>query len=356
MLRSRRPTRRPAADIAALVASVAGMAVAAPLIKDTASVGSLAVAFWRNVFAVFAVVPFLLWQHRARPPHLPWKDLVATVTAGMLFALYLGLWIPSLQLTGVASSTGLSFALAPVWVLVIRRLQGEHLPRLAWAGTAVAVGGVVALAGIDLTLSGRRVLGDLLALASGLAVAGYLVIGSRTRRRVDTTTYTTLCYATAAAALAVPCLVTRTPITGYPTASWVKLVALTASVQLIGHSLNSRAVRTLGIGITSTAILLETPGAALIEGLWHRTWPGPTAQAALVAVLAGLVAVVRVSPPPPTPDPGLAGLSALLRRRTWSAPAGRTVRATLAAAAVTATLLAVATLRPRRTWTRRRPR
>lgn len=290
---SPRPAARPTVDVAALVASVAGMAVAGPLINDIAGVGPLAIALWRNLISVTVMVPVLLWRHRDRPPVLPWKDLVATLTAGLLFAAYLGLWIPSLRLTSVAASTGLSFAVAPVWVMIIRRVQGEHLPARAWAGTFLAVAGVLALTGIDRSLPVRHLIGDLLALASGIAVAGYLVLGARARARVETPVYTTLCYGTAATALAVICHVTGTPTTGYPLATWGKIAALTLSVQLVGHSLNTHAVKTLGIGVTSTAILLETPGATVIEGLWHRTWPGPAVVAAVLVILTGLALVVR---------------------------------------------------------------
>jgi drug/metabolite transporter (DMT)-like permease len=315
--------RRPLADVGALAASVAGMALAAPLINDTAGVGPLAIALWRNLFSVLAVVPVLLWQHRSRPPHLSWRDLVATVGAGLLFAVYLGLWIPSLRLTGVASSTGLSFAVAPIWVLVIRRLRGDPLSRHAWAGTLLAVGGVLALTGIDLSRSADHLIGDLLALASGIAIAGYLVIGAQTRRRVDTTTYTTVCYGTSAVVLAFACVISATPTSGYSVSSWIKIALLTLSVQLIGHSLNTRAVKTLGIGITSTAILLETPGATLIEGCWHHAWPTPTAQAAIVLVLTGLVIVVRATPRPTLPPPPSRWAAVLQLSRRRNGTTGR---------------------------------
>lgn len=300
---SRASARSAAVDVAALVVSVAGMVVAAPLINDITDVAPLAIALWRNLISLIVMAPVMLWQHRDRPPTLSWKDLVATLTAGLLFAVYLGLWIPSLHLSGVAVSTGLSFAVAPVWVMVIRRLRGERLPVQAWGGTLVAVLGVLALTGMDLGLSVRHLTGDLLALASGIAVAGYLVIGADTRARVDTSTFTTVCYAAAAAALAIACHVTGTATTGYSPASWAKIVALTVSVQVVGHGLNTRAVKTLGIGVTSTAILLETPGATVVEGLWHRTWPSLSTALAVLVVLIGLTVVVRSQPAGPAPVP-----------------------------------------------------
>jgi hypothetical protein len=49
--------RWPLTDVAALGASVLGMAVAAPLINDISGVGALAIALWRNLYSVSAFQP-----------------------------------------------------------------------------------------------------------------------------------------------------------------------------------------------------------------------------------------------------------------------------------------------------------
>ncbi|MGO4753198.1 EamA family transporter, partial [Streptomyces sp. 2MCAF27] len=48
----------------------------------------------------------------------------------------------------------------------------------------------------------------------------------------------------------------------------------------------------LGPSITSTALLLETPGAALIAALWLGQMPQAVAYPALGVILVGLALVV----------------------------------------------------------------
>jgi drug/metabolite transporter (DMT)-like permease len=88
------------------------------------------------------------------------------------------------------------------------------------------------------------------------------------------------------------CLVSGAPLGGYSGHTWLKLVALTLAAQLMGHSLINRVVRGLGPSVTSTAILLETPGAALIAALWLGQRPPVGVYPALAMILAGLALVI----------------------------------------------------------------
>ncbi len=109
---------------------------------------------------------------------------------------------------------------------------------------------------------------------------------------MSTTAYTCVCYATAAAALLVVCLIAGVRLGGYSGETWLKLAVLTLTAQLLGHSLLNRVVRGLGPAITSTGILLETPGAALIAALWLGQHPPAAAYPALGVILLGLALVV----------------------------------------------------------------
>jgi drug/metabolite transporter (DMT)-like permease len=185
----------------------------------------------------------------------------------------------------------------PLWATLIMRLRGHRVPLTVWAGTGIAVTGVLVLTGVDLSLSPRALAGDALALGAGLAAAGYLLLGAEIRRTVSTTAYTLLCYATTAVLLLAAALACSTPLGGWPAGTWWKLVLLTITAQLLGHSLSNRVVRTLGPAVTSTAILLETPGAALIAALWLGQLPPYAAYPAVGLVLLGLVLVVRAGRP-----------------------------------------------------------
>ncbi|MFB7474888.1 DMT family transporter [Kitasatospora sp. NPDC056184] len=281
----------PRTDLLLLAVSIAGISLSAPLISATAA-PALAIAFWRNLMSVGVLGPYALLRHRAELRAVSRRALLLAMAAGALLAVHFALWMPSLRMTSVASATAL-VTTTPLWTIVLMRLLGVRAPRMVWLGTGVAFAGVLVLTGVDLSLSPRALAGDALALGAGLAAAGYMLLGAEVRRTVSTTAYTLVCYATTAAVLLAVCLVAGTPLSGWSAGAWWQIVLLMVTAQLLGHSLSNRVVRTLGPSVTSTAILLETPGAALIAALWLGQWPPVAAYPAVVLILAGLVLVAR---------------------------------------------------------------
>ena len=283
------------ASCAAASSGLSFWAIASPTSRFAASATAapaLAIAFWRNVMSVGALGPYALLRHRAELRGIGRRALLLAVAAGALLAVHFALWMPSLRMTSVASATAL-VTTTPLWTILLLRLFGVRAPRMVWLGTVVAFAGVLVLTGVDLSMSPRALLGDALALAAGLAAAGYMLLGAEVRRTVSTTAYTLVCYATTAVGLLAICLVTGTRLSGWSAGAWWQILLLMVTAQLLGHSLSNRVVRNLGPSITSTAILLETPGAALIAALWLGQWPPAAAYPAVVLILLGLVLVAR---------------------------------------------------------------
>ncbi|WSS24517.1 DMT family transporter [Streptomyces sp. NBC_01190] len=273
-----------------LTLALAGVSLSAPLIAATTA-PALAIAFWRNAMAVGVLSPVALWRHRGELRHMGGRALALSLAAGVVLALHFGLWLPSLGMTSVATSTALCTT-TPIWTTLILRIRGHRPPGLVWAGTGLAVVGVLILTGIDLSTDTRALAGDALALGAGLAAAGYMLLGAEVRRTASTTAYTFVCYGTTAVVLLAACLVSGSALGGYDGTTWLKIVALTVAAQLLGHSLLNRVVRGLGPATTSTAILLETPGAALIAALWLGQTPPAAAYPALGVILGGLALVI----------------------------------------------------------------
>ncbi|WP_425506567.1 DMT family transporter [Streptomyces rectiverticillatus] len=277
-------------DLFLLAIAISGLSLSAPLIAATAA-PALAIAFWRNAMAVGALTPLALVRHRAEFRGIGGRNLLLAVAAGALLAVHFGVWLPSLHMTSVASSTAL-VTTTPIWTTLLMRLRGHRPPALVWAGTALAFLGVAILTGVDLSLSPRALAGDALALAGGMAAAGYVLLGAEVRRTVGTVTYSYICYATTTVLLLAACLFSGSSLAGYSGDTWLKLAALTVTAQLLGHSLINRVVKGLGPSVTSTAILLETPGAALIAALWLGQTPPAASYPALAVILAGLGLVI----------------------------------------------------------------
>ena len=287
-------------DAALLAVALVAVSTSGPLIAATA-VPALAIAFWRNAMASGVLLPIALLRCRAELRSLDRREWRLAGLAGLLLALHFATWIPSLSYTTVASATAL-VAMQPVWAALLSGVRGVPVGRAVWAGIAVAVSGALLLTGADLQVSGRALLGDALALVGGAFAAAYMTAGSEVRRSVSTTTYTTLCYTTTALVLLVVCLAGRQSLAGYDAADWVKLLALTAGAQLLGHSLFNRVLRTTSPTVVSLSILLEIPGAALIAAVFLGQRPPLLAIPAAALLVCGLGLVIRAGSRGTTPS------------------------------------------------------
>ena len=278
-------------DALLLVLGVSAVSTSAPLIAATAA-PALAIAFWRNALASGVLAPVALLRCRAELRGLRRREWLLALAAGALLAAHFATWIPSVRMTSVATSTAL-VATQPVWAALISRLRGHPVSRQVWGGIALSVLGAVFLTGLDVQVGARALTGDGLALLGAAFAAAYMTAGGEVRRSVSTTTYTLLCYTTTAALLLLVCLVGRQSLSGYPAADWVRLAALTAGAQLLGHSVFNRVLRTTSATVVSLAILFEIPGATLIAAVvLHRT-PPLLALPAGVLLVAGVALVVR---------------------------------------------------------------
>jgi drug/metabolite transporter (DMT)-like permease len=280
----------PPGDLALLTVAIAAVSTSAPLIAATAA-PALAIAFWRNAMSSGVLVPWTLLRHRTEIRGLDPRERRLAVAAGVFLAAHFATWVPSVRFTSVASATAL-VATQPIWAALIARRAGHHIPRRAWIGIAVAVTGAALVTGVDVTVSTRALLGDALATVGGLFAAAYVTIGGQVRRNVSTTTYTTVCYLTAAMALLVVCVVGRVSLAGYPADAWVKLAALTVGAQFLGHSLANRVLRTTSATVVSLSILFEVPGASLIALVWLGQHPPVAAIPGLVLLLVGVGTVI----------------------------------------------------------------
>ncbi len=278
-------------DVILITLAVAGVSTSAPLIAATAA-PALAIAFWRNAMAVAAVSPAVLLRFRPELRSLSRPEWLISALAGLLLAGHFATWVPSIKMTTVASATAL-VGTQPIWAAVLAGVLGRRIRPAAWAGIGVGVLGAALVTGADFAISGRAVVGDLLALAGGVLSAAYVTAGGASRRSVSTTVYTTVAYSVCALILLVLCLAGGQRLGGYDGGTWVRLVALTVAAQLIGHSLINRVLASTSATVASLALLFEVPGATLLAVIFLHQRPPLTAIPGLALLLAGLALVVR---------------------------------------------------------------
>jgi drug/metabolite transporter (DMT)-like permease len=284
-----------------MAVALVAVSTSGPLMAAAAA-PAFAIAFWRNALGTAAITPFALARHRDELARLDRREWAFALLAGAMLAAHFATWVPALTLTSVASATAL-VCTQPVFTALLARAGGQVVPGRAWLGMAIALVGVLLLTGVDLSLSTRSLVGDLLALLGGFFAAAYVTAGAEVRRSVSTTSYTFVCYGFCAGLLLAACLLGRVQLVGFSGRTWLELVALTLGAQLLGHSLFNVVLRTTSAMVVSLVLLFETPGAALIAALWLHQVPPRGVLPAAALLLLGVAVVIRSGSAAPVEAP-----------------------------------------------------
>ena len=112
--------------------------------------------------------------------------------------------------------------------------------------------------------------GDILAIVGAIMASGYLIIGSKVRKRLDILTYITVVYSFSALMLITISLILHIPFTGYKSFSYLNLVLLATIPQLIGHSSFNWALKHITPAILSIVILMEPIGASALAYIFFK--------------------------------------------------------------------------------------
>lgn len=273
-----------------LLTGVAAASTASTFIRlAQADLPSLAVAAWRLTLASLLLAPVALLTRRAELRSLTRREWGLALASGVFLALHFAAWISSLAYTSVAASMVL-VSTSPLFVgLISHFLLNQPLPRRLLLGIAVAFVGSIVIGVDDLGAGTRPFLGDLLALAGGVTVAGYFLIGQRLRTRLSLVGYVFPVYGTAAVVLMLTALVSGVQLTGYAPGAWRWLVLLALVPQIVGHSSLNWALQHLPATYVSLAVLAEPIASTLLA--WWVLQEVPT----LAGVVGGLLILVGLA-------------------------------------------------------------
>ncbi|PLT34085.1 DMT family transporter [Bacillus sp. V5-8f] len=250
----------------ALAIGVASVSASAILVK-VSSAPSGVIAFYRLLFSVFLMLPFLSKRHISELLKLGKKDLVFSIFAGVFLAFHFILWFESLDYTSVASSTVL-VTLQPLFAFVGAFLFFKDRVTIpAVLSGVVAIAGSVVISWGDLQISGLALWGDILALLACALITGYLLIGQSVRKRISSVTYTFVVYAASTLTLLLYVIFTGESLAPYPAADWIYFIMLAIFPNLLGHSLFNWSLKWLSTTTISMAILMEPIGASILAYL-----------------------------------------------------------------------------------------
>ncbi|MEX2430583.1 MAG: DMT family transporter [Dehalococcoidia bacterium] len=285
-------TVRPAVVYFWLGAGVVSVSFAAIFIR-LADAEPLTVAAWRLALGTLFVAAAALLRARHSFRALRRADVPLLLLSGACLAVHFATWITSLSFTSVASSV-LLVTTTPVFVALAShfalRDRVDRLTALAVA-LSLAGGAVLALGAWD--GGGRHLLGDALALAGAVAIAGYLLVGRRIRGRIDNLPYVTAVYGIAAGFLIAAAAGSGAAMLGLPweTYFWIALSALLP--QAVGHSLLNWALAHTSATNVTLAVRAEPVLATLAAIPILGEVPPWTALPGGLLLLAGVYLAVR---------------------------------------------------------------
>lgn len=248
---------------------------------------ALAIAAWRMTFAT-GLISLALWRRGRELRELKRRDFTLGGAAGLCLAIHFATWISSLDYTTVASSVVLVNT-TPLWVALLSPFMTcERTTRRAWAGIALSFIGTAFIGGGDIRIGGRALLGDALALAGGLALAIYLLLGRQLRAHLSLPSYCALTYSSATVALWLIALVASTPTAGFSMKSWAAIASMAVVAQIGGHTLYNWSLKHLPTSAIAVALLGEPIGSSLLAWRLFGEVPPPASLGGAGLVLFGI--------------------------------------------------------------------
>jgi drug/metabolite transporter (DMT)-like permease len=137
-------------------------------------------------------------------------------------------------------------------------------------------------------LTGKALIGNILALIGAFMAAGYMLIGRKLRKTVPTLPYTFVVYSVAALVVDIVVLITGAQIVSFSGSTYIWLVALAIIPQLLGHSLFNWALEFLPASVVSIALLGEPVGTIILAYMFLREVP------TLIEVLGACLILVGI--------------------------------------------------------------
>jgi len=263
-----------------------------PIFVKLAGVEPISAAFYRVFIACLFLRPYCIIKKKLR---INKKQLMIAVAAGVVFASDVAVWNISLLKISATVST-LIANLAPVWVgLLSFVLFKKRSGMLFWAGTFIAIAGMIVLVGYQNIIHLNLNAGILLAVLASLFYATYILITKNIMENIDVFTF--MFYSMLGSTVflfAVNC-VTGGAIANFSLNVWLCFVGMGLICQLGGWLTINYSLRYLESTKVAISLLSQTVFAGLLATFLLHEKLSVTEIIGSVLVLAG-IAVTFLKP------------------------------------------------------------
>ena len=277
-----------------ILLSITMMSSASILIRFSNS-DPLVIVFWRTLYGaiVMASLGAVRGNQKFLKEPLFKKNLPWLCAIGVILSFHFSAWFTSLFLTTIAASVML-VNISPIFTAIFSTIVlGESLRRKSWIGIVIAVFGAFTLAWNDLVSAGTGALmGDLLAIVSGLLLAIYFIGGRKYARGIPIAVYTSVVYLTAAGTTLVLCLMLNINIIVFDPVEILIFLALAIFPTALGHSVNNYLLTLVPAYVVSSAVLGEPIGATILAAIFLGEIPNPISILGFAIIMIGISLVL----------------------------------------------------------------
>ena len=274
----------------ALIIGIFAISTSAILIRWSSS-EPLVIGSYRQTFATFLFVPFLIKDRFKEIASLKLNEIMELVLIGLLLGAHFGFWISSVKATSVAASVLLGTCHI-VYVSIIGWLVfGESLNQKGIFGTLVALSGIIILFWGDLVENPGNFNGNFLAFISGILAGLYYLGGRKHRKKISLPTYASIVYLSSAIFMWIVVLVQGLEYQQISNSEFQLFFLMALVPTLLGHTMQNWALAFLPAYVISITLLVEPIGSGLLAWLIFDEIPSLGVLFGGIIVLYGVYVV-----------------------------------------------------------------
>ncbi|MGE8203618.1 DMT family transporter [Heyndrickxia sp. NPDC080065] len=257
--------KSPLFSYAALFFGVFALSTSAIFVKLAES-PAVITAFYRMFFAAVILLPLLLGSKKnLQELHsLSRKQWGLGLLSGVFLAAHYALWFESLNYTSVASSTVI-VTLQPLFSIVGGYiLFKERIGKGAILGCIIAILGSVVIGWQDFQISGKAVIGDILAFIAAGLITAYFLVGQYVRKTLSLVPYSIIGYASSALFLSFFAFSQRVTFIDYSSKTWWSFLGLALIATIFGQTIFNWLLKWMSTTVISMSILGEVIGTCIL--------------------------------------------------------------------------------------------
>jgi len=235
-----------------------------PIFVKLAGVSPISTSFYRLFVAWLLLAPYCIAKRRLK---IERKALLITLAGGIVFGLDIYVWNVSLHTISATVSTLLA-NLTPIWVgllsfILFKRRSGK----MFWAGTAIAMVGMVLLVGYENILRLQFSIGIILALLSSLLYTIFLMMTKSVLKTISTQTFMFYNMLASCVFLLMIATLQQNNMVDYPAKALFCFLGLGVICQLSGWLAINRALTFLDSTKVSIALLSVVAFAGFLAAM-----------------------------------------------------------------------------------------